>query len=133
MGQDMSRVKPESIRILRRQRVQVMESIVNGMIGLPKLHLSGRKKRHKILILSLDAAGKTAMLEYIKFSKVGPTIPTIGNSVITESVAVAHETCSQACIVNNAVQSFEFVPLTRKLAVSICLTLCRLQSRGSRV
>lgn len=41
----------------------------------------GFKKERKILMVGLDAAGKTTILEYLKFSVVSSTIPTVGFNV----------------------------------------------------
>ena len=42
---------------------------------------TGFKKERKVLMVGLDAAGKTTILEYLKFNVVATTIPTVGFNV----------------------------------------------------
>ena len=57
------------------------KNIMGGFFTKLRKLFKGFKKERKILMVGLDAAGKTTILEYLKFSVVSSTIPTVGFNV----------------------------------------------------
>ncbi len=59
-------------------------------ISISKLFGWMGKKEMRILMVGLDAAGKTTILYKLKLGEVVTTIPTIGMSLVTRHCAAAN-------------------------------------------
>lgn len=57
---------------------RVKSSLSTSTLNIAGLGMKKTKKHRKVLILSLDAAGKTTFLYRVKTGELSNTIPTIG-------------------------------------------------------